>query len=100
MKRIALALLALLGATTALWLASDAGPLTALTYSALRGPLIQYTGIVALAVMCVSVLLALRPVWLEPALGGLDKSYRLHKWLGVTGLIFAVLHWATIKAPG
>lgn len=36
---------------------------------------------------------ALRPRWLEPRLDGLDKIYRLHKWLGVGALIVSVLHW-------
>ena len=33
------------------------------------------------------MILALRPVRLEPLLDGLDKTYRLHKWLGITGLV-------------
>ena len=44
-------------------------------------------------------MLAARPVWLEPALGGLDKMYRLHKWLGITALVTAILHWSWTQAP-
>jgi predicted ferric reductase len=47
----------------------------------------------AVGAMSAAVLLALRPKWLEPHLNGLDKAYRLHKWLGITALIFAVIHW-------
>ncbi|MCZ7560565.1 MAG: ferric reductase-like transmembrane domain-containing protein [Burkholderiaceae bacterium] len=36
--------------------------------------------------------LALRPKWLELHLDGLDKMYRLHKWLGVTALAVSVVH--------
>ncbi|MEY4754215.1 MAG: hypothetical protein RJA44_1890, partial [Pseudomonadota bacterium] len=32
-------------------------------------------------------------------LGGLDKMYRLHKWLGIGGLTMSVLHWALCKSP-
>lgn len=44
-------------------------------------------------------MLSMRPVSVEPPMGGLDKMYRLHKWLGVTALAVAVLHWLWIKAP-
>jgi predicted ferric reductase len=43
--------------------------------------------------MSLAMLLALRPRWLEPRLDGLDKVYRLHKWLGITALVVSVLHW-------
>ena len=83
----------------ALWLFAD--PLLAQPYSffGLRGSLVQGTGIVALGVMSVGMMLALRPVRIEPFLGGLDKMYRLHKWLGITALVVAVLHWLWAKAP-
>lgn len=45
------------------------------------------------------MILAIRPVFFEPYLGGLDKMYRLHKWLGITGLVFAVTHWLWTQAP-
>lgn len=50
--------------------------------------------------MSVSLLLALRSVAVEPYVGGLDKSYRLHKWLGVTTLVMALTHWLLITVPG
>jgi predicted ferric reductase len=39
------------------------------------------------------LLLAVRPKWLEPHLRGLDKMYRLHKWLGITALVTSASHW-------
>jgi predicted ferric reductase len=54
---------------------------------------INYTGIIGIGAMSMGMLLALRPGRLEPLLGGLDKTYRLHKWLGITGLVIAVIHW-------
>ena len=62
-------------------------------YFALRTVAINYTGIIGIGVMSVGMMLALRPVRLEPMLGGLDKTYRLHKWLGITGLVVSVIHW-------
>jgi predicted ferric reductase len=66
----------------------------------LRAALIQLTGILGVGVMSVGLVLAVRPVVFEPALGGLDKMYRLHKWLGITGLVLAVTHWVWTQAPG
>jgi predicted ferric reductase len=43
--------------------------------------------------MSVAMLLSVRPKWMERPLNGLDKTYRLHKWLGIAGLVFAVIHW-------
>jgi predicted ferric reductase len=49
--------------------------------------------------MSLAMILALRPAWPEGWFGGLDKMYRMHKWLGVTALIASVLHWLWIEAP-
>jgi predicted ferric reductase len=67
------------------------------TVFSLRQVWIQYTGLMAIAAMTIALVLANRPRQLEKPLGGLDKTYRLHKWLGVAGLIFAVAHWLLVK---
>ncbi len=36
---------------------------------------------------------------LEPRVGGLDKSYRLHKWLGIAALVMAIAHWIWVSGP-
>ena len=59
----------------------------------------QLSGILSTAMMCFAILLAIRPTFLEPILNGLDKMYRLHKWLGVGALIAGVAHWL-IKSGG
>lgn len=85
---------------TALWVAADPVLLGVHPFKDLQQPLIQFSGILAMGAMSVSLLLALRSVAVEPYVGGLDKSYRLHKWLGVTTLIMALAHWLLITAPG
>ncbi|MCL5128240.1 ferric reductase-like transmembrane domain-containing protein [Algibacter sp. L4_22] len=70
-----------------------------LNFITVRNLFIQYSGVIGIGVMSISMVLALRLVWLESLLGGLDKSYRLHKWLGITGLIAVVLHWVAKEAP-
>ncbi len=32
-------------------------------------------------------------MWLERHLDGLDKMYRLHKWLGIGALVVGTVHW-------
>lgn len=64
-----------------------------------RPVLMQYTGVLGIGVMSVAMLLAVRPVVLESYLGGLDKMYRLHKWLGISGLALSVTHWLIAQGP-
>jgi len=59
----------------------------------------QYTGIIAFSAMTFSMILATRPIWIEKRLGGLDKSYRLHKWLGIIAFSFSIMHWLVSKLP-
>jgi predicted ferric reductase len=93
MKPIKIGYLALLLVLTVLWLPAD--PLLPPTfgYFDVRHMLVTYTGIIGIGVMSVGMLLALRPVRIEPLFGGLDKTYRLHKWLGITALVVSIIHW-------
>lgn len=85
---------------TGAWLFSESTPFAALNgFFAWRGVLNQYTGALAMGVMSLAVILAVRPRWLEGPLDGLDKLYRLHKWLGIAGLTLAVTHWLLAKVP-
>lgn len=54
---------------------------------------LNLTGLGAIALMSVAMLLAVRPAWIERPLGGLDRGYRLHKWLGIGGVLLAASHW-------
>lgn len=93
MRNIKAAFIAFVAALTVLWLLADTPLPQPLTYFSFRSVLVQYTGIVAVGAMSLATLLAVRPVWLEPYLDGLDKMYRLHKWLGITALVFGLVHW-------
>jgi predicted ferric reductase len=93
MKRITNFFIALLVILTGLWLIADSLVPSPFTYFSFRTVFIQYSGVIGIAVMSVAMLLALRLKGLEPYLGGLDKMYRLHKWLGITALVVTVLHW-------
>ncbi|MGA4817578.1 ferric reductase-like transmembrane domain-containing protein [Pseudomonas aeruginosa] len=54
---------------------------------------ILLTGVVSFALMTLIMLLAVRPVWLEKPLDGLDRMYRLHKWAGIPAIVLGLLHY-------
>jgi predicted ferric reductase len=93
MKKIKWTYAVLFIGLTLLWLIAEQPWAQTYTLFTLRSALINYTGILAIGAMSVGMMLALRPVSVEPLLGGLDKSYRLHKWLGVTALVVGIVHW-------
>ncbi|MCD8516918.1 MAG: ferric reductase-like transmembrane domain-containing protein [Burkholderiaceae bacterium] len=66
---------------------------------ALRKSLLYYSGIIAIGMMSVGMILAMRLQSIESLLGGLDKHYRLHKWLGISAVIAAVVHWLVKLEP-
>jgi predicted ferric reductase len=88
-----------MGGLTALWLIANLPLPETLSIMNSRNLFLQLSGVIAMGAMSVAMILAVRPVWLEPWLGGLDKSYRLHKWLGIAGLVTAIFHWVVVNAP-
>lgn len=82
-----------------LWLLADPLALQPAGFFALRGSMVQLSGVLAMGCMSLAMVLALRPRWPEGWLGGLDKMYRLHKWLGIGGLVLAIAHWLWAQGP-
>ena len=94
MRKIKLVPILVLVVLSLLWWGTDRTDLLNLTETlAWRNVLLQYTGVMCIGVMSLAMLLAVRPAFVESFFGGLDKMYRLHKWLGVTALVTAILHW-------
>ncbi|MDO4905108.1 MAG: ferric reductase-like transmembrane domain-containing protein [Lautropia sp.] len=93
MTRIKYALCGILIALLGSWSLADTWVPEPFTYFSFRRAFVQVTGVLAIGAMSIAMLLALRPRWLEKPLDGLDKMYRLHKWLGITALVSGVLHW-------
>lgn len=58
-----------------------------------RKEMINLTGVICLVTMGVIMLLALRPRFLEGLFQGLDKTYYVHKWLGIFSVVAVVLHY-------
>ena len=59
--------------------------------------LVQYSGTLAIGVMSAAMILATRSRWIERRIDGLDKAYRLHKWLGIATLVTAFSHWILMR---
>ena len=98
MKRMTLPLTL---AITLLW--ASVQPPEVLGFSAeflpMRKALISLSGSWTLIWMGVCMLLALRPVWLEDYLGGLDRMYHIHKWTGIGAVLLGVVHWLIALSP-
>ena len=93
MKNFKIAFVAIFLVVTTRWLMADSLLPHPFNYFSFRKPFVLYSGIIGFTAMSVATVLAARPRCLEGRLQGLDKMYRLHKWLGITGLGAAVVHW-------
>ncbi|SIO48402.1 Predicted ferric reductase [Burkholderia sp. GAS332] len=99
MKTIRLAYLVLLTGLALVSLFADRVLSRPYEFRTFQLSMINLTGILAIGCMSAGMFLAIRPTSVEPILGGLDKTYRLHKWLGISTLVFSTLHWLWVKAP-
>ena len=79
------------------WSLADSLAPQPFTYFTFRAVFIQFSGVISIGVMSVALWLAIRPRIAERPLHGLDKMYRLHKWLGITALISGLSHWWIAK---
>ena len=100
MQRIRLAFVTLFTTVTVLWL-TTAGvvPVDYSRFWPLRADMVHYSGALAITAMSAAIYLAIRPQWLERLLGGLDKNYLLHKWLGIAALVVSAVHWGWAQIP-
>lgn len=99
MKNIKLTFSLFFVTLSALWLLADNVLTADYGFFALRNALVNYSGIIAMGAMSTCMILALRSTRIEAFLDGLDKVYRLHKWLGVAALVFSIIHWLWVKVP-
>lgn len=84
---------------TLLWVVVEPSVFRPAGFFPFRSAMVQWSGLIAIGCMSVAMILALRPRWPEARLDGLDKMYRLHKWLGIGALVVAVMHWLWAKGP-
>ncbi|MDR2239152.1 MAG: ferric reductase-like transmembrane domain-containing protein [Zoogloeaceae bacterium] len=94
MNRVWIALFALFTLLPPLaWFASTPADMSSANFWSWRHESIYASGLMAYAAFAACMLLAARTRWLEQRLDGLDKSYRLHKWLGISGATLVFAHW-------
>jgi len=80
MKSIQFAYAGLLVLLSLLWWIADPLLPGGYEYFAVRSVVINYTGVIGIGVMSLGMILALRPVRVEPLLGGLDKTGCTSGW--------------------
>lgn len=93
MKNIRIILVSSLLIVTGAWFAADSLIPQPFEYFGLRSKANQLSGVIAIACMSLCMLLATRPVWLERLTHGMDKAYKLHKWLGIGALVASLVHF-------
>ncbi len=105
--RVRVALGLILSILTAAWLAVAAPPWPLFDAQGaasgawqLRQQLLYLSGLWAIGLMALVMLLALRLPLAERALGGMDQVYRLHKWAGVGAALAALAHWGAKESSG
>ena len=59
-----------------------------------------FVGSSAAICMVMGIILSARPRRVEGSFGGLDKMYKLHKYLGVAALLLFIAHFATVPGGG
>ncbi|HAS8175599.1 TPA: ferric reductase [Vibrio vulnificus] len=84
---------------TLLWLQAEPSLFSSQNVFQWRSAFVQYSGILALMMFSVAMVLALRLPTIERWTQGIDKGYRIHKWLGIAGLSLGVFHWFTYHLP-
>ncbi len=88
-----------IAALTVLWILADPILFSRFDSSSLHASLVHYSGIIAIGLISAAMILVVRSATINTFLGGLDKSYRLHKWFGITGLVTSTIHWALVNFP-
>ncbi|MGB1025386.1 MAG: ferric reductase-like transmembrane domain-containing protein, partial [Rhodospirillaceae bacterium] len=78
-----------------------------LAHVALLAPFVPATdilsmgsGLLSLSAMALTMALAARWQWVDHVMGGPDKSYVAHRWLGFFALGGALVHWVTADDSG
>ncbi|MBU2011270.1 MAG: ferric reductase-like transmembrane domain-containing protein, partial [Gammaproteobacteria bacterium] len=99
MRQIKLTYVALFVGLTLLWLLVDDFIMARYQFWPLRKVLVHYSGVLGIVAMSVAMVLAARPRRFERFFDGLDKTYRLHKWLGISALVIAIFHWGWGQIP-
>ncbi|WDG11642.1 ferric reductase-like transmembrane domain-containing protein [Vibrio campbellii] len=86
-------------AMSILWFAMEPQIFSSTNVFEWRSAMIQYSGILSLILMSITMVLAMRLTVVENWIHGMDKAYRVHKWLGIGGVALGVTHWLWYQIP-
>ena len=92
MSRVKYTLWVVVGIVTLLWVQAEPTLFGSTNLFQWRSGLVQFSGILALMLMSLAMLLALRLPLIEQWTQGIDKGYRIHKWLGISALLLGIFH--------
>ncbi|MDN3680317.1 ferric reductase-like transmembrane domain-containing protein [Vibrio tapetis subsp. quintayensis] len=99
MNKLYSMVIALVLVIACIWFQAEPTLLANETFMQWRSALIQITGIVSVLLLTLTMLLALRLPLIENLTRGLDKAYRLHKWIAIYGVIIGAVHWLLAIVP-
>ncbi|ERM53979.1 ferric reductase [Vibrio mimicus CAIM 1883] len=99
MSRVKYTLWVMVGIVTLLWVQAEPTLFGSTNLFQWRSGLVQFSGILALMLMSLAMLLALRLPLIEQWTQGIDKGYRIHKWLGISALLLGIFHWLAYHVP-
>lgn len=99
MSRVKYTLWVMVGIVTLLWVQAEPTLFGSTNLFQWRSGLVQFSGILALMLMSLAMLLALRLPLIEQWTQGIDKGYRIHKWLGISALLLGSFHWLAYHLP-
>lgn len=83
MKAVSNIIWVMVVAMSILWFAMEPQIFSSTNVFEWRSAMIQYSGILSLILMSITMVLAMRLTVVENWLHGMDKAYRVHKWLGI-----------------
>ncbi|CAH6824882.1 Ferric reductase [Vibrio chagasii] len=99
MKTVRNIIWAMIATMSAFWFAMEPQLFASSNVFEWRSAMIQYSGILSLMLMSITMVLAMRLPIVENWLKGMDKAYRVHKWLGIGGVALGVTHWLWYQIP-
>ncbi len=99
MKTVRNSVWLIIAVVSVMWFMSEPQLLSSTQFFQWRSALIQYSGVISLTLMSVAMVLALRLPIIEQWVNGMDKAYRMHKWLGISAVSLGVVHWLLYQVP-
>ncbi|OXX67228.1 ferric reductase [Vibrio sp. V19_P1S1T109] len=99
MSRVSKTVLIVMVVVSVLWMQAEPTLLVSENLFKWRSAFIQWSGILAIVAMSLAMVLALRLPLVEQWTQGIDKGYRIHKWLGISATLLGLFHWLCYQIP-